>query len=604
MKAADGIELIPVLHGRSAFAGHIRTRCLERRYGCMAVDLPSPFEGILDEAVDELPSISAVLTDGPQRPLFYVPTDPCDAAIEAIRQSRQNHVPCALVGSPWLTKPKPLPPLPDEHAIRTVEFDAYASLCIQALGNLEGDATIESESRYIACRLLDLRARYSSVLAVVHLRHAARVVYHLGREETHNLSYPPAPVYSVSTRPIKADHLYFALGELPFVTGRLERNRHDPFAPELDPLTAIKDLFVETRNEYFDSKDSIDELSPARLQVALTFLRNLTVQSGALAPSLFDIVTAAKGVGRNAYAVRILKSAKYYPYLAFDNDTEAVSVGIDKVHLPGESEPRDAVNLLKDTQTTWVRLSIKPDPSQRKKKQYRFMWNPLGMCSHVPEDRRIESFNVHVRAKAKRVLSEDMVKTEKFTTSTRDGLDIRETLRNWYTGDLYVKELPPARGDIDSVVIVFDQDHDERYPQRATWYAEHDEESTLTFYATDPMDDMIGPGVARARYGGLSLLFPPRPVPNVFQITNSSDFPSLAHQLAYGAMLFTKQRNIAYVSARKPDLRLKRYASQLKRHIVWLPLSSFSSETLRRLQLFHVLNGRVVRSWAARYIGD
>ncbi|MBD3241592.1 MAG: hypothetical protein GF331_13465 [Chitinivibrionales bacterium] len=604
MRAADGIELIPILHGRSAFAAHVRERCLAARHDCIAVDLPSPFGGVLDDAVDGLPSISAVMTDGPQRPLFYVPTDPCDGAIEAIRQSRQNHVPCELVGAPWLTRPVPVPPLPDEHAIRRLGFDAYVSLCIRALGNAADDELIESQSRYIATRLLDLRTRHASVLAVVHLRHATRVVHHLGREETHNLSYPPPPAYSLSTRSINPDHLYFALGELPFVTGRMERARHDPFAPEPDPLTAVKDLFVETRDEYYDSKDSIEELSPARLQVALTFLRNLTVQAGCLAPSLFDIVAAAKGVGGNAFAVRILKSAKYYPYLSFESESEPVSVGIDKVHLPGDSEPREAVNLLKDTQTTWVRLSIKPDPTLQKKKQYRFMWNPLGMCSHVPEDRRIESFNVHVRAKAKRVLSEDMVKTEKFVTSTRDGLDIRETLRNWYTGDLYVKELPPARGDLDTVVIVFDQDHDVRYPHQATWYAEHDEESTLTFYATDPMDDMIGPGVARARYGGLSLLFPPRPVPNVFQITRSSDFPSLAHQLAYGALLFTKKKNIAYVSARKPDLRLKRYATQLKRHIVWIPLSSFSSETLKRLQRFHVLNGRVVRSWASRYIGD
>ena len=36
-------------------------------------------------------------------------------------------------------------------------------------------------------------------------------------------------------------------------------------------------------------------------------------------------------------------------------------------------------------------------------------------------------------------LGTDLARSEKFTTSLKDGLDIRETLRNWHTGDLFVK---------------------------------------------------------------------------------------------------------------------------------------------------------------------
>ena len=122
------------------------------------------------------------------------------------------------------------------------------------------------------------------------------------------------------------------------------------------------------------------------------------------------------------------------------------------------------------------------------------------MCSHVPEDERIEKFNDHVRNKALSMLREDLVVSEKFTVSVRDGVDIRETLTKWYTGDIYVKELPQSRGAMDTVVILFDADHDELYPHKATWFAEHDQESTLTFYSTDPFDNMIGPGVARSQH--------------------------------------------------------------------------------------------------------
>ena len=73
----------------------------------------------------------------------------------------------------------------------------------------------------------------------------------------------------------------------------------------------------------------------------------------------------------------------------------------------------------------------------------------------------------------------------KFTTSIRDGIDLRETLRHWHKKELYVKEIPPTRGNIEVVVFLFDTPADPgKYSWRATWFAEHREESTLCFYAT------------------------------------------------------------------------------------------------------------------------
>ena len=98
-----------------------------------------------------------------------------------------------------------------------------------------------------------------------------------------------------------------------------------------------------------------------------------------------------------------------------------------------------------------------------------------------------------------------------------DGLDIRETLRNWHTGELYVKVIPPSRGTIEVVVFLFDSPADPRkYTFRSTWFAEHQNESTLAFFATNPMANLIGPGIAQAEYGGALFLYPPRPIPNVW----------------------------------------------------------------------------------------
>jgi hypothetical protein len=279
-------------------------------------------------------------------------------------------------------------------------------------------------------------------------------------------------------------------------------------------------------------------------------------------------------------------------------------VGVDKIMLPDEQTPRDAINCLKDFQFVWKNLHLKPEPTSRQKRNYRFFWDPRGMCSHSPEDARIEHFNTGLREKANTIGREDLANSEKFSVSVRDGIDFRETLRNWHTGDIYVKNFPPSQGAVDTIVIIFDAVHDERYPHLATWYAEHNEESTLTFYSTDPFENMIGPGIARSYYGGLSLLFPPRPVPNVFEMDFSRSPMSLSERLTYGALLFSKERRVGFVSSQKPSTALCKIAAHFKKRLVWIPMSSFSSETLKKLRMFHVLNGKDVRSWAARFIGE
>lgn len=607
MKLLPGITLVPVLHGRAVFSSHVRYLCNTEKYDCIAIDLPEPFKDELCDAVTELPLISAVTAEGktdPASPLYYLPSDPCDATVESIRQAQQKRISCRFIGYPDLYQPKPIPPLPDEYAIKTMGFNEYSTLCLHTLSKYKLHDEEEKACQYIAYKLHQLRIYHKNILAIVHFRHIIRVMHHFKQERTYNLSFSPMNDYITETYTINPDHLYFALGELPFITGLFEKERHDLFAKPVDITDTIKDLFCKTRDDYYDDSEDIVELSPVRIQSALTFLRNLTVMEKRLIPSLFDIVLAAKGIGGNAFAVRILKSAKYYPYLPIEQKHPAISVGIDQVQRPDRGSPEKAINLFRDMEMVWKTLSIKPDPSELRKKKYRFFWNPLGMCSHLPEDRRVENFNSYIRTKAQRILCEDFVKTERFESSVKDGIDIRESLRNWHTGDIYIKEIPPSRGSVDTVVILFDDNHDDKYPNRATWYAEHEEESTLTFYGTDPFEDMIGPGVARCQYGGLSLLFPPRSIPSAFDLTEKSSLKKLSHRLIYGALLFTKEKSIAYVSAKKPDIYLKRLASKMKKRVIWIPISSFSTETLRRLRRFHILNGKEVRSWASRFIGE
>ena len=59
------------------------------------------------------------------------------------------------------------------------------------------------------------------------------------------------------------------------------------------------------------------------------------------------------------------------------------------------------------------------------------------MTGDVPV--RMRSRSSRHRVVMRDLLGNDLARSEKFSTSLKDGLDIRETLRNWHTGDLFVK---------------------------------------------------------------------------------------------------------------------------------------------------------------------
>ncbi len=124
MKLAPGITLMPFLHGKILFAAHVRSLCMAERFDCIAVDIPEVFQDDIGTAVETLPYIQAVVArDFSESECCYVPADPCDAAIEGIRQSFQNHIPYVCIGRPHPEGlPRLLRSLPDEYAIIKIGF--------------------------------------------------------------------------------------------------------------------------------------------------------------------------------------------------------------------------------------------------------------------------------------------------------------------------------------------------------------------------------------------------------------------------------------------------------------------------------------------------
>jgi hypothetical protein len=197
----------------------------------------------------------------------------------------------------------------------------------------------------------------------------------------------------------------------------------------------------------------------------------------------------------------------------------------------------------------------------------------------------------------------DLVRTEPFTTSIMDGVDIRDTLRHWYEEKIFVKIMPPSRGRLDTVVMLFDAPADPRdYPWRATWYAEHQEESTLAFFATDFSKELVGPGIALATYGGAMMIFPPTPIPDIWRNPEFDFTETLEERLLAAACLHSSCPQIALLCSSPPGAGWRRLAQRYGKKFVHLPVGQFSDATIQQMRMVHVLNGKQVRSYAEHFI--
>jgi len=645
IKLTENIHIWPVVHGSAACANSLRDVLLGQKYSKVLSEYPDEMVQLLKQASEKLPEIHGVVLQNAEDNAWAV-ADPCDALIEALRQ--HQHV---LGLGPQQMPPKPDAPIMNDPWVQAdLNWEEYylAHLPVFLRQNLSRKA-----KTYISHNIQELQAEEqkfgSEPIAETQAKHEenqkpvlflCRMHYvpfyqqlweelegSEGLEERENLenfdrssddlektlieknAYENSPGASLSYKPdiiqyslwpVNPSHLFFTLGELPFYTARYEQNRFDPFEALPDFSRLVKQLFQSAREEHLDKTSEQNAVSVHKIQTALKYLRNLTRIDDWTHPDLFDILTAAKGVFGDPFALKILEAARYYPFFELRDSADTLGLSHHSLRLPGQ-QSAEAYNILGKSNIQWKSLPLHPDQNPKNlQRRYEFDQQSSGSCSHVPEDFRLEQFNERARKGAAAQLSETRKRSEAFTSSLKDGLDIRETLRNWHTGRIYVRENPAGKIQLDTVVILFDTKNDERYPLLSTWYAEHNEESTLTFYATDPAQSVIGPGIAKAEYGGLTLKFPPRPIPNLFSLYKG--YP-LWMGLCATAFAFSADRHVTVISPEPPNRQMKELAHKFQRRIIWQPLSKFSSETLRKIRAFHILDNKEVRSIAARFIG-
>ncbi len=251
------------------------------------------------------------------------------------------------------------------------------------------------------------------------------------------------------------------------------------------------------------------------------------------------------------------------------------------------------------------RLTPRP-PKGRKKEAQPGEWaeqlDGNSICSYPPEDLVIEDFGHQLKRKARTILTDERTRTEPFATSLLDGIDMRETLRNWHLGKIYVKRVERQAADIGSVVVIFDEDREERYDYLTTWLGEHSNESDMAFYSTQPFAQMVGPGIGRAEYGGFLLTRPPRRMWDVWGDPDYDFTESKAERLLMAALDYSVDRFVVYVAAKPPRSIFRSIANQLRRQILYIPIGQIATARLKKLRVVHVLDGYDKRRAAKDYI--
>jgi hypothetical protein len=615
------ITSLPIIHGSGDFAVEVRRRLLAEPFDCVAVPLPPSFQADVERAIDHLPQLSIVAQEEPRwrrgvewtgdtdteeddepddrRVASYVPIDPCQGVIAALRIAREERIPRKFIDLETAEFEVYQAVLPDPYALKRVPPERFAAAVLPAIPALpEGQPS--QRAVHMAQRLRQLERRHQRILFVCSLMDWPWI----------RAAYSDQTTSTVEDDAVEATEVYaldpqtslFVLGELPHITGLYERARSQLESDENLSIDGVKSLLLASRDHYrreFGKRARV--ISPKLLQTYFQYVRNLALIERRLTPSMYQLVVAAQQIFGDQFAISLTETLREYPYQQ-ELPFPTVQCSVGRARWPDG----DTVHLktrLPGVAVSWQNCTLKPKPLKLEQREWQMRWNSFRQCSWPPEDVAIEKFRTHVKDVALALLGNDLARTEKFTTSLKDGLDIRETLRNWHTGDLFVKVQPPNRGSLDCVVMLFDVPADPRdYPWRVTWHAEHHDESTLALFASSFTENMVGPGIAQATYGGAVFLFPPRPIPEIWHNKRFDFTDTLEERLLAAACFHAREKHVALLSASPPGLGWKQLARRFGKKLLHVPLSRFSQEQVQQLRIVHVLNGTNIRSYAAHFI--
>jgi hypothetical protein len=587
----------PVVPGRVEFAAELRRLLLAGKPPIVAVELPGFLAETYRRALARLPEMSVILyTDesGDEDRAIYVPVEPADPFIEALRTAEEIGAEVIFLEPHAAERPHLPDTYPDTYSVRRIGLDRY----IEAYRVWPQTRTDEvaAHASAMAWKLqgADPLAR---VVVVVSLNLLDPLL-----DAMETPQEPPsvrAKKFDIRLLNPHPECLAEITIEYPYLQERYEFFRLEMQGEErLDRPRVQLELMREAEAKYNESTG--EKLAHWQRRMIARYTRNLAHMSGDLLANAYDLAVAARSVVDDNLGWEVWQMANRYLAQQEVSDLETVRLSASEIWI--------------NTKKLRIRRRL-PRPKQRlkpvglkprKREKYPGEWARQttgdAICSYPPEDLVIEEYGRFLKKKAKAILSEERVRVEPFTTSILDGIDIRETIRNWHRRKIYVRQADRLAGEVGAVVVIFDEDREDRYRYLTTWLGEHQNESDMSFYSTFPFEHLVGPGIGRAEYGGFLMTLPPR---RLFDVWSDPDYEfaeSKPERLLMAALDYSVERFVVYVAAKPPRSIFRSIAGHLGRKILYVPIGQLSPTKMKKLRVVHVLDSYDRRAQAKEYL--
>lgn len=595
------VRLVPILHNRMEFAIEVRRQFEEFRPDRVAVEYPDTLGDKILQGVKRLPLLSVVYYEDKDGAFTYLLLEPTDGQVEAVRMALSEGLPIHFVDRDTSGYPLDYSPMPDPYAVKTIGHFLYSQAYLKVSQTHTSFPQDTLREKTMAYHLQRLNRKGERILFVGGLSHLPGLQDLLNQPQTQVIGRRKRE--GVGLAHLHKESSQEILSEIPYLAADYERARSSDGLDKMDRLKIISQLInIAAKNHWKKNKE---DLSRTQIRILHKFARNYALLTGYLVPNFYQLIVAARGAADDNFAYEVWEKGGEYPW-------QTEEPGLPILYLKGEDIFLDQKRIRFHRRLKTMRRRLVPIPVKKKKRErYPGEWKRdfkgFSICSYPPEDVVIEGYGHYLKKKAFEIKSEENSRIEPFMCSMMEGLDIRETIRDWESGTIYVKAERPLKGKIGSVVVIFDADlakegSEENFPWCVTWLGEHAQESDMAFYSTPAGEIMDGPGISRCQYGGFMLTYPPMRVYDIWKDPFFDFARNKPERLLMAALDYCLEKHVVYMSATPPSGWCHSMAARLGKKIIYLPIGSFSPVTLKKIRQFHVLDGHPARKYARHYI--
>lgn len=595
----------PVAPGRLEFAIALRKTLLADKPQVVAVELPQFLAKAYQRALARLPQISVILYhdepasggngkgDDEDASAIYVPVEPCDPFVEALRTADEIGAQVIFLEPDSLERPHLPDTYPDTYAVTRIGLEKYVE-AYRVYPQTRNDE-VAAHASSMAWKLQGADP-LAEVFVVVSLNMLDPL---LDAMETPQAPPGRGKGFEPELLNPHPDCLAEITIEYPYLQERYEFFRLDlKDEATLDRPKVQLALLREAEAKYASSTG--EKLAYWHRRTIARYTRNLAHISGDLTANVYDLAVAARSIVDDNYGWEVWSMANRY--LAQHEVAELDTVRLSAGEIWINTKRLRIRRRLPRPKQRFKPAGLKPRKRENVPGEWAQQTSGEAICSYPPEDIVIEDYGRFLKQKAKAVLSEERVRVEPFSTSILDGIDIRETIRNWHQRKIYVRKADRLSGEVGAVVVIFDEDDEDRYTYLTTWLGEHQNESDMAYYSTQPFENVVGPGIGRAEYGGLLMTLPPRRLYDVWSDPDYEFAETKSERLLMAALDYSVQRFVVYVAAKPPRSIFRSIANHLNRKILYMPIGQLSPTKVKKLRVVHVLDSYARRGEAKDYI--